>query len=211
MMSTIEFVRIAEQSGLITPLTNWVLDAAFSQVYDWQEAGMHYPLAINLSAYDLRNPNLLDRISGLFSTWGISPELIQFELTESAMMENPSGSLETLQRLKALGTKLFIDDFGTGYSSLSYLQKLPVDAVKIDQSFVTPMTTSGASAVIVRSAIDLSHNLDLAVVAEGVESQATWDNLAKLGCDVAQGYLVSRALPADQFTAWCKEWAATAH
>jgi diguanylate cyclase len=211
MISTIEFVRIAEQSGLITPLTNWVLDAAFSQVYDWHESGMHYPLAINLSAYDLRNPDFIDRIGGLFSTWGISPELIQFELTESAMMEDPAGSLETLRRLKSLGTKLFIDDFGTGYSSLSYLQKLPMDAVKIDQSFVAPMTTSDASAVIVRSAIDLSHNLDLAVVAEGVESQATWNNLAHLGCDVAQGYLMSRALPADQFSAWSKQWAAASH
>jgi diguanylate cyclase len=211
MISTIEFVKLAEQSGLITPLTNWVLDAAFSQSYIWHAAGMDLALSVNLSAYDLRDPKLIDRIRGLFSTWGIRPELMQFELTESAMMEDPAGSLETLHRLKKLDTELLIDDFGTGYSSLSYLQKLPVDFVKIDQSFVTPMMISGESAVIVRSAIELSHNLELGVVAEGVESQATMDRLAELGCDVAQGYLISEPMAAGDFPEWGKEWAQTAH
>lgn len=211
MISTIEFVKLAERAGLITLLTNWVLDAAFSQSYDWHEAGLLHPLSINLSAHDLRDPKLIDRIRGLFATWGIGPELIQFELTESAMMEDPVGSLETLARLKRLDTELFIDDFGTGYSSLSYLQQLPVDAIKIDQSFVTPMARSDASAVIVRSAIELSHNLDLRVVAEGVESQATWDRLAGLGCDVAQGYLMSPAVPVDQFGEWARGWSGMSH
>jgi diguanylate cyclase len=211
LISTIEFVKLAEQAGLITPLTNWVLEAAFSQSYAWHEAGMDHALSINLSAVDLRDPKLIDRIRGLFSTWGIRPELIQFELTESAMMEDPAGSLETLYRLKKLDTALLIDDFGTGYSSLSYLQKLPVDFVKIDQSFVTPMMTSSESAVIVRSSIELSHNLDLKVVAEGVESQATLDSLGELGCDEAQGYLISLPMPAEQFKEWGKAWSQTVH
>jgi diguanylate cyclase len=211
LISTIEFVKLAEQAGLMTPLTNWVLEAAFSQSYAWHAAGMDHALSINLSAVDLRDPKLIDRIRGLFSTWGIRPELIQFELTESAMMEDPAGSLETLYRLKKLDTELLIDDFGTGYSSLSYLQKLPVDFVKIDQSFVTPMMTSSESAVIVRSSIELSHNLDMRVVAEGVESQATLDSLAALGCDVAQGYLISLPMAPDQFKDWGKAWSQALH
>ena len=202
MLPTGEFIKFAEQGGLITPLTNWVLEAAFSQSYTWHEAGLDQPLSINLSAHDLRDPKLIDRIQGLFATWGTRPELIQFELTESALMEDPAGSLETLIRLKQLNVKLLIDDYGTGYSSLSYLQQLPVDTIKIDQSFVMPMVANDDSAVIVRSTIELAHNLDLEVVAEGVESQAVWERLAALGCDVAQGYLISKPIPADQFRDW---------
>ena len=132
--------------------------------------------------------------------------MIQFELTESALMEDPAGALETLTKLKKFGTRLFIDDFGTGYSSLSYLQKLPVDSIKIDQSFVMPMVTNSDSAAIVHSTIELGHNLDLEVVAEGVDSQAVWDHLAKLGCDIAQVYLVSSPMPVEQFNNWENEW-----
>jgi EAL domain-containing protein (putative c-di-GMP-specific phosphodiesterase class I) len=142
----------------------------------------------------------------LFSKWGISPELIQFELTESALMADPVGALKTLCKLKSLGTELYIDDFGTGYSSLGYLQKLPVDGIKIDQSFVMPMVRREDSAVIVRSTIELGHNLKLTVVAEGVENQAIWDSLEALGCDVAQGYLISRPMPAERFGDWENGW-----
>lgn len=207
MLSTMEFIKLAEHAGLITPLTNWMLDAAFSQSYIWHEAGLEQSLSVNLSAHDLYHPLLIDRIHGLFSTWGIRPELIQFELTESALMEDPAAALETLTKLKKCGTRLFIDDFGTGYSSLSYLQKLPVDSIKIDQSFVMPMVASSDSAVIVHSTIELGHNLDLEVVAEGVDSQTVWDRLAGLGCDVAQGYLISMPMPAEQFSNWESEWA----
>ncbi|MGH8806770.1 MAG: putative bifunctional diguanylate cyclase/phosphodiesterase [Noviherbaspirillum sp.] len=206
MIPTIEFIKLAEQAGLITPLTNWMLDSAFSQGYTWHEAGLAQALSVNLSAHDLRDPRLIDRIQGLFSTWGIAPELIQFELTESALMEDPVGGLEALTRLKRLGSKLFIDDYGTGYSSLSYLQKLPVDSLKIDQSFVAPMVDSKDSAVIVRSTIEMGHNLDLEIVAEGVESQPVWDRLGELGCDVAQGYLMSMPMPAAQFQEWEARW-----
>ena len=206
MISTGEFIQLAEHAGLINPLTQWVMESAFSQVHAWQSAGLERALAVNLSAHDLRDQRLADGIRGLFSTWGIRPELIHFELTESALMDDPENALETLTQLKRLDVKLFVDDFGTGYSSLSYLQKLPVDCVKIDQSFVTPMLSSPDSAVIVHSTIELGHNLGLEVVAEGVESQAVWDRLASLGCDVAQGYLVSMPMPASELQDWEHSW-----
>lgn len=206
LVPTQEFIRIAEQTGLITSLTHWMLDAVFSQSRAWHEEGLDQALSVNLSAQDLRSPTLIDRIRGLFSTWGIGPQLIQFELTESALMEDPSVAQEILAQLREFNTELFVDDFGTGYSSLSYLQKLPIDALKIDHSFVMPMATSADSAVIVRSTIELAHNLDLQVVAEGVESQPVWDRLAALGCDVAQGFLISKPMPAERFKAWEAEW-----
>ncbi len=205
VLDTGEFVRLAEHSGLIVPLTRWVLDEAFSQCYRWHEAGCICPISVNLSAHDLRDPRLTERIGGLFATWGAHPEWIQFELTESALMEDPRRALETLKRLKKLDVELFIDDFGTGYSSLSYLQKLPVDAIKIDRSLVAPITVSHDSDVIVRSTIELGHNLDLEVVAEGVESEAAWRRLADLGCDTAQGYYVGPPIPAERFMDWKRE------
>ncbi|NMF99954.1 EAL domain-containing protein [Aromatoleum toluolicum] len=202
MLSTGDFIKIAEHAGLITPLTQWVLEAAFRQSYAWAEGGMDLPMSVNLSAHDLRDPRLLDRIKGLFDTWGTKPELIQFELTESALMEEPIGALEILTRLKDLGVELLIDDYGTGYSSLTYLQKLPVDTLKIDQSFVGNMLANDDSEIIVRSTIELGHNLGLKVVAEGVESKAVWERLAILGCDSAQGYFISRPIPAGEFPEW---------
>ncbi|SFV17707.1 putative bifunctional diguanylate cyclase/phosphodiesterase [Pseudoduganella namucuonensis] len=207
LVSTMEFIQMAEQAGTITPLTNWMMDAAFSQAHSWREAGEDWALAINLSAHDLYDPGLVDRIRGLFSTWGIPPDRIQFELTESALMTDPAAALETLVRLKRLDVKLFLDDYGTGYSSLGYLQKLPMDGIKIDKSFVTPMVSSGDSEVIVCSTIDLGHNLGLDVVAEGVEDQATWRRLEGLGCDIAQGYLISQPMPAADFPDWAGAWA----
>lgn len=206
LLSAMEFIKLAENAGLITPLTHWILDAVFRQSSAWRKEGIERTLAVNLSAHDLYDPLLIDRIEGLLSTWNVSPDLIQFELTENALMEEPSIALETLIKLKKLGIQLFIDDFGTGYSGLSYLQKLPVDSVKIDQSFVMPMMDNIDSAVIVRSTIELGHNLGLEVVAEGVDSQAVWDFLATMGCDVAQGYFVSMPIPAEQLRNWENEW-----
>lgn len=206
LIPTSEFIQLAEHAGTITPLTNWMLEAAFNCCEAWQKAGVQRSLAVNLSAHDLYDPGLIDRIRGLFATSGIAPSLIQFELTESSLMADPAGALETLTRLKQLDVELFIDDYGTGYSSLSYLQKLPVDAIKIDQAFVMPMVSSADSAVIVSSTIELGHNLGLKVVAEGVETQAVWDRLAALKCDVAQGYLISKPMPAEQFTEWERAW-----
>lgn len=209
MLPTIEFVQLAEQAGTITPLTNWMLEAAFSQTYAWREAGLHCPLAVNLSAHDLYDPGLIDRIRGMFVTWGLESELIQFELTESTFMADPNAAMATLASLRDLGVQLFVDDYGTGYSSLSYLKELPVDALKIDKSFITPMTAKCASAVIVKSTIELGHNLGLKIVAEGVESQDVWGHLATVGCDVAQGFLISRPLPAEEFLTWHEKWRQT--
>jgi diguanylate cyclase (GGDEF)-like protein len=206
MVSTVEFIQLAEQAGTITPLTNWMLEAAFSQSYAWQEAGLEGALAVNLSAHDLYDPGFIDRIGGMFSTWGIAPGRIQFELTESSLMEDPAAALATLRRLKEFDVELYIDDYGTGYSSLSYLQKLPVDALKIDQSFVLPLMRDADTAAIVSSTIELGHNLGKKVVAEGVENLGIWNGLAALGCDVAQGYLISRPMPAEQFIAWEAHW-----
>ncbi|BAL24864.1 GGDEF domain-containing protein [Azoarcus sp. KH32C] len=197
-----EFIALAERTGLISPLTDWVMRAAFRQGYMWRDAGVRVPLAVNVSARDLRDPRLVERVSYLMATWGGEPDAVQFELTESALMHDPHGCLESMRRLKDLGIKLFIDDFGTGYSSLAYLQKFPVDAIKIDQSFVRDMLSDTDSAVIVRSTIDLAHDLDLEVVAEGVEDRQRWDHLAEEGCDIAQGYFVSQPLPADTYLAW---------
>ncbi|KFX69729.1 phospholipase [Pseudomonas taeanensis MS-3] len=198
-----DFIKLAENTGLITPLTYWVLDAALGQRYAWHEEGDDRPISVNLSARDLRDPKLLERIRGAFATWGAQPDWIEFELTESALMEDPAAALETLMQLKNLDTHLSIDDFGTGYSSLAYLQKLPVDSLKIDQSFVTRMLTDDDdSAKIVRSIVELAHNLDLTVVAEGVENRETLNRLGNFGCDIAQGYSISRPIPGDQFRSW---------
>jgi diguanylate cyclase (GGDEF)-like protein len=206
MMSPLEFIQLAEQAGMITPLTNWMLEAAFRQSHTWSEAGRWLPLAINLSAHDLYDPGLIDRIRDLFSGWAIKPDMIQFELTESALMADPSAALETLVRLKRLNVKLFIDDYGTGYSSLSYLQQLPIDAIKIDQSFVRKMARSRDSEVIISSTIELGHKLGMEVLAEGVETREDWDHLAAMGCDVAQGFLISMPMPADRIDQWEREW-----
>jgi len=211
MLATGDFIKLAEHTGLITPLTHWVLDAACSQSYAWHGEGLDWPISVNLSAHDLRDPNLLDSVRGTFATWGISPERIQFELTESALMADPVGAREVLGRLKDLGVDLSVDDFGTGYSSLAYLQQLPVDSIKIDQSFVGKILTNKDSATIVRSTIELGHNLDLHVVAEGVDSEGIWEHLASLGCDTAQGYFISTPIPSDQFRNWEEHWRASGH
>jgi diguanylate cyclase (GGDEF)-like protein len=197
-----EFVKLAEQAGLMTQLTRWVINAAFRQRHAWHQSGIDQPLSVNLSALDLRDPTLLYRLAGLYATWGARPEWIAFELTESALMEHPRSAIETLARLKALGAKLFVDDYGIGYSSLSYLQKLPVDAIKIDQSFVMAMTESKESAAIVRSAVDLGHDLGLQVVAEGVESALACERVKALACDVAQGYYIAKPMPSAEFGTW---------
>ncbi|WP_372865799.1 EAL domain-containing protein [Pseudomonas sp.] len=198
-----EFIKLAENTGLITPLTYWVLDAALAQGYAWREEGDARPISVNLSARDLRDPKLLDRIRGAFATWGAQPDWIEFELTESALMEDPVAARETLIQLRNLDSRLTIDDFGTGYSSLAYLQKLPVNSLKIDQSFVTRMLSDDDdSAKIVRSIVELAHNLDLEVVAEGVENRETLIRLGNFGCDIAQGFSISQPIPGDKFRAW---------
>ncbi len=197
-----EFIAIAERTGLIKPLTYWVVKEAARNLHDFAEKGLALPLAVNLSARNLRDPRLIERITGLCTTWGIAPASMPLELTEGALMEDPENARAVLVRLHDLGFELHIDDFGTGYSSLAYLQRLPVDAVKVDQSFVRKMLTDAGSRVIARSTIELAHNLGLKAIAEGVEDQATLDLLAEMGCDMAQGFLIARPMPMREFYAW---------
>ena len=200
-----EFIPLAESTGMVTPLTYWMLDAVLRHSYGWRKSGQPHSLSINLSPHDFRDPRLVDRIGGALNTWGAEPGSIEFELTESALMEDPDGALRTLAELKRLDVTLAIDDYGTGFSSLSYLRRLPVDAIKIDQSFVREMTSSKDAATIVRSTIELAHDLALKVIAEGVEDEPTFDALSRLGCDMAQGYCIGRPMPAGEFPAWARQ------
>ncbi|NMG30211.1 putative bifunctional diguanylate cyclase/phosphodiesterase [Aromatoleum evansii] len=202
MIEPDRFIPLAESAGLITPLTYWVLGAALRQSYVWRAMGVEVPISVNLSAHDLRDAQLLERVRDALTTWGASPEWIAFEIKESTLMNDPAGACKKLSKLKQLGVELFIDDFGTGYSSLAYLQKLPIDSIKIDQSFVSAMTSDEDSQVIVRSTVEMAHNLGLHVVAEGVETRAIADCLAQLGCEDAQGFCISRPMPASQYVDW---------
>ncbi len=201
-----EFIPLAEQTGLIRPLTEWVLERALQLNAGWEAVGRALPIAVNLSARSLRDDDLVDRIRQMLGHWTTRSGLLEIEITESALMEDAEFALGVLNGLRAEGLRLYIDDFGTGYSSLSYLLKLPVDCIKIDQSFVRAMTGSSESAVIVRSTVDLAHDLGRKVVAEGVETRQHWDALAALGCDVAQGYLIARPMPAEQFQGWVEDF-----
>ncbi|MFL6699714.1 MAG: putative bifunctional diguanylate cyclase/phosphodiesterase [Vitreoscilla sp.] len=197
-----EFIQLAESTGLITSLTYWVLEDALRQLYAWREMGIDHPVSVNMSAHDLRDAHFLERVSDKLATWGARAGSVEFELTESALMEDPIKALEVLHGLKQLDVMLSIDDFGTGYSSLSYLRELPVDAIKIDQSFVRGLVSDAGCAAIVRSTIDLAHNLHLNVIAEGVEDEPTFDALTQLGCDAAQGFCIGRPMPAAEFQGW---------
>lgn len=198
-----EFIPLAEDTGLIKPLTDWVLAAALRQSCAWRQDGLTLPIAVNLSARNLREADLPEKVKRLLASCGGDAQWLEIEITESAIMDDAETALKALVRLNDLGIALFIDDFGTGHSSLSYLQRLPVDAIKIDKSFVKDMLASRDSAAIVRATITLAHDLDIKVVAEGVENQAMWDRLAELPHDViAQGYFIAKPMPAEEFCAW---------
>jgi diguanylate cyclase (GGDEF)-like protein len=197
-----EFIPLAEHTGLIRPLTRWVLAASIAQCAEWQRRGLHLNVAVNLSVRALLDVGLPDEVEALLRYEAVPPTALTLEITESSIMADPVRSIGVLNRLADLGIMLSIDDFGTGYSSLSYLKKLPVGEVKVDRSFVMNMSADPDDAVIVRSTIDLAANLGLRVVAEGVEDQATWDQLRSLGCDAAQGYFLGRPMPVLQLDRW---------
>lgn len=203
-----EFISLAENTGLIKPLTEWVIETGLRLNHDWQRAGCALPIAVNLSARNLRDENLLEKICQMQSAWGVTAGLLELEITESTVMDDAEFSLHVLHGLRNAGIPLYIDDFGTGYSSLGYLQSLPVAYIKIDQSFVYSMSSSKESAMIVRSTIDLAHDLGRKVVAEGVETQAHWNQLAAYGCDIAQGYFLAKPMPAEDFQNWVKQFKA---
>ena len=203
-----QFIPMAERTGFIKVLTMWGLQTALSQSHSWLQQGLGVPVSVNLSARILHDGHFPDQVEGLLDREGISPERLEFEITESVIMADPAHALEILTRISRMGVALSIDDFGTGYSSLAYLKKLPVNAVKVDKSFVLHMTEDQNDAQIVRSTIELAHNLGLKVIAEGVENREVWDQLLALGCDEAQGYYMSRPLPTAEMTKWlCEsEW-----
>jgi len=197
-----EFIPLAERTGLIHPLTRWVLDAALRQAAEWRRAGHELSVAVNLSTRSLLDRDFPDQVADRLAAWGVPAGCLMLEVTESAVMADPALALEVLGRLHALGVGLALDDFGTGYSSMAYLKALPVDELKVDRSFVGHMASSNSDAVIVRSTIDLGHNLGLHVVAEGVETRDAWEELKALGCDTAQGYHLGRPMPAADVERW---------
>lgn len=200
-----EFIPIVEQSGLIRPFTLWALRYAIEQCRGWMAVGIDLNIAVNLSTRNLLDPSLPESIAQILGNHQIDPALLTLEITESAIMSRSENALKVLSRLHAMGLKISIDDFGTGYSSLAYLTKLPIDELKIDSSFVSNIIENSNDEIIVRSTIELAHNLGLSVVAEGVEDKEIWDHLAMLRCDVGQGYYFSRPLPADELSRWLAE------
>jgi diguanylate cyclase (GGDEF)-like protein/PAS domain S-box-containing protein len=197
-----EFIPIAQQTGLIKPLTLYVVDEALGQCATWLDGGLRLAIAVNLSARNLLDAEFPGQVRDLLERWGVPAELLILEITESTMVAEPLRTRAVLDELAAMGIRLSIDDFGTGYSSLAYLKRLPVREIKIDRSFVMTMDTDEDDATIVRSTIDLGRNLGLEVVAEGVENEETLDQLRALGCTLAQGYHLSRPVPAAELEAW---------
>ena len=211
LINPIEFIPLAEQIGLIKPLTQWVLVSAIKLLNTWQSAGIMLPIAINLSARNLHENDLVERVHHLMKTWSLVPNSLEIEVTESSVMEDANLALEVLHLFREEGIPLAIDDFGTGYSSLAYLQRLPVQFIKIDKSFVSEMLASNESLMIVRSTIDLAHDLGKEVIAEGVETKQHWDKLHELGCDIAQGYFIAKPMPAGEFPAWLENYKPMTH
>jgi len=203
------FIPVAEQTNLMLPFTLWTLNLAARQFAEFYRLCGHFSVAVNLSATILYDADVVDLITRTIKIWGIRPEQLILEVTESAMMVDPKTSLETLNRFHDLGIKLAIDDFGTGYSSLAYVKKLPVDELKIDKSFVMNMDKDKGDAMIVRTVIDMAHNFEIAVTAEGVESQPILEQLIDLGCEYAQGFHMARPMPPVELDKWLQEspWA----
>ena len=199
------FVEAVEQTGLIAPMTRLVMERAVEQCAQWRRDGRDLSVAVNLSVRNLLDRDLPNQVDRILSTYGLPPEALQLEITESMVMSDPERVLATVARLNELGVRLSVDDFGTGYSSLANLRQMPIDELKIDRSFVSPMLQGESDLIIVRSTINLGHDLGLRVIAEGVEDAQTLTRLARLGCDLAQGYHVSRPLPAAGFTKWLDE------
>ncbi|MBI4934916.1 MAG: EAL domain-containing protein [Actinobacteria bacterium] len=197
-----DFVHVAEETGLIKQLTDLVLEASVEQLRRLRDHGHHLGLAVNLSTHDLLDELLADRVLRRLDQYDVDPALLTLEITESSLLIDAPRARTTIDRLNRAGIRLSVDDFGTGYSSLSYLRKLPVSELKIDRSFVSNLLLEDQDEVIVKSIIDLGHNLGMQVVAEGVETDEIMNRLRGFGCDVAQGFGICRPIPFDQFLTW---------
>ncbi len=196
------FIPLAERSGLIPVITRWVLNAVLRQCGLWQQQGILVPIAVNLSSLDLEDVSLPDYLAQLLEAWEIPPQFIELEITETAAFGDPLRSIEVLQRLSKLGVAVAIDDFGIGYSSLERLKQLPVNTIKIDKSFVMEEGRGEHDMLFVDSITRLGHQLGMKVVAEGVDSHESWQRLLATGCDMAQGYHISRPLSDEAITGW---------
>jgi diguanylate cyclase len=199
------FLPLAEQTGLMRSLTSTVLRTALAQARSWRQAGLDVSIAVNLSVANLIDTHLPTEVAELLAAFGLPASALELEITESTLMVDPERSGEVLGDLRSLGVRIAVDDYGTGYSSLAYLQRLEVDELKLDKSFVLPMLEDQGAGAIVRTTIDLAHSLGLRLVAEGVETEAHLRELARLGCDLAQGYHLSRPLPAADLTPWLQQ------
>lgn len=197
-----EFIAIAESSGLMPYLTEYVLDTALAQVAEWRAQGLYVPVAVNVSPRDVHTPGFAGSVAARLARHGVPAGALQLEITEHVLLEDPSRAADTLAALTGHGVKMSLDDFGTGYSSLVHLRRLPVSELKIDRSFVAKLAVDAEDAEIVRCTLDLAHSLGLLVVAEGVEDDETWERLRDMGCDAVQGWLVAAAMPPEETTAW---------
>jgi len=202
-------IPVAEQLGMISPITDWVLVTALKQCKQWAGNGATVPVSVNVSARSFQGPRLVDKIKWCLEEAGMSGDCLEIEITEATLMLDLERAADVLARLSDFGVSIAIDDFGTGYSSLSYLKRLPIHTLKIDQSFIIDVAFDNQDIAIVRSIIDLGHNLGYKVVAEGVESDKAWDMLGSLGCDSAQGFHVSHPLPDKHFASWLARSPAT--
>ncbi len=202
LLPPVEFIPLAEQTGLIRPLTVWAINQALQQASVWGLQGHQITVSVNLSVHNLLDKDLPGQVCRLLRKWKVPPERLILEITESNLMLEPEIALATLKKLQDMDVALSVDDFGTGYSSLAYLKTLPVSELKIDRSFVQEMMQGESDAKIVHLIANLSHNLGLTVVAEGVEDEATWNKIAELGCDVVQGYYICKPMPPKELSAW---------
>jgi len=201
-----KFIPLAEQAGLINNLTDWIVEAVIKQISLWQQQSFQAQVAVNLSAQDLSRANLLDHINRLLQLYGVTPDAVSFEITESEVMRDADKAIALLNTFRTQGFKLAIDDFGTGYSSLSQLKNMPVTELKIDRSFVMQLDKMEDDQIIVRSTIDLAHSFDLEIVAEGIENADALSLLQQWGVDWVQGYHFSRPLPAADVLPWVQSF-----
>ncbi|MDT0441178.1 putative bifunctional diguanylate cyclase/phosphodiesterase [Streptomyces johnsoniae] len=199
-----EFIAIAETSGLMPRLTEYVLETALGQVARWRADGLTVPVAVNVSPRDVHTPGFAGAVAARLARHGVPAGSLQLEITEHVMLEDPQQAADTLAGLTGHGVRMSLDDFGTGYSSLVHLRRLPVSELKIDRSFVARLVVDSEDAEIVRCTVELAHSLGLVVVAEGVEDDETWERLRALGCDAVQGWLVAAAMPPAETTAWLR-------
>jgi len=204
-VSPVRFISLAEQTGLIRPLTYAVLESVWELAKQHADAGLMLPIAANISARNLYDPEFVGRVTELLGRWPLPRDCLHLELTETAIMHDPAHSLQVLRQLHNLGLPIYLDDFGSGYSSMAYLRELPLRGIKIDRTFTLGLAQPNTQR-IVQTMIDLGHALGLTVLAEGIEDDLALATLSDLGCDAAQGFGIARPMPSEEIAAWINRW-----